>query len=326
MLRERAPKSPDITDEMWSNVDPDNRQLAEEFLEMNSSLSPKTLKQYKSGIRYFFYWVQNSLNGKKIDKITKRDFIRYINYLASRKLSSSAQGLKKSVVSSFCNYIENIVADEDETFKNFRNFTRGLPPIPKNQVYNKVKITKNEYDLMIETLLEDENYLGAAWVATGFNVGARRAEIPQFKTEILDYPVQEGQNYIMSHIVRLKGRGEDGKQEPYMVNVEALKFMRLWIEKRGYESDFIFTTRYGGEIKPMSETWADEFCANTLSDILGRRINPHLFKASCVTYLLEQGVDIALVSKYVAHHNDVSTTIKHYDLRDFAEEKNKIFG
>ena len=42
--------------------------------------------------------------------------------------------------------------------------------------------------------------------------------------------------------------------------------------------------------------------ANTLSDILGRRINPHLFKASCVTYLLETGRPLEAVSKYVAHH------------------------
>lgn len=84
--------------------------------------------------------------------------------------------------------------------------------------------------------------------------------------------------------------------------------------------------KYGGEIAPVSEQWANDFCSNKLSNILGRRINPHLFKASCVTYLLEQGVDLALVSKYIAHHNDVSTTIKHYDLRDFAEEKNKIFS
>ncbi|MCY8540015.1 hypothetical protein, partial [Bacillus haynesii] len=28
---------------------------------------------------------------------------------------------------------------------------------------------------------------------------------------------------------------------------------------------------------------------------------------------------------YIAQHEDVSTTIKHYDLRDFKEEKNQIF-
>ena len=62
-----------------------------------------------------------------------------------------------------------------------------------------------------------------------------------------------------------------------------------------------------------------------LSPIVKRRINPHLFKSSCITYLLEKGVDLKVVSKYVAQHNDTSTTSNFYDLRDFEEEKNKIF-
>ena len=111
-----------------------------------------------------------------------------------------------------------------------------------------------------------------------------------------------------------------------MINREALKYVKLWLENRGYDHDHIFTVKHQGSPVPMSSSWADYFCTNTLSDILGRRINPHLFKASCVTYLLESGVKLELVSKYVAHHNDVSTTIQHYDLRDFEEEKNQIFG
>jgi site-specific recombinase XerD len=75
----------------------------------------------------------------------------------------------------------------------------------------------------------------------------------------------------------------------------------------------------------MSPTWADNFCAEVLSNILGRRINVHIFKNSCVTYHLERGVDINLVSKFIAHHENVATT-QIYDLRDFEDEKNGIFG
>jgi integrase len=178
---------------------------------------------------------------------------------------------------------------------------------------------------MMKILEGDENWLGMAWLATAFNVGARRSEIIQFRTEILDYDFPEDASFIYSHNVRLKGSGEDGKIEPYMVNREAINYMKLWVEKRGYDCDYIFSTKYGTEGKMMSKSWADYFCSEVLSDILGRRINPHLFKASCVTYLLESGVPLELVSKFVAHHENVATTIAHYDLRDFEEEKNQIF-
>jgi integrase len=325
MLRDRALPLPTVTDEMWQQVNEDFRNLVDEYLEVQSH-SKQTKKQYKSALRQFGWYMFTSLNNKPFYKVSKRDFLRYSSYLRdNRKLSSSAQQFKKAAVSSLCNFIENVVAEEDENYLRFRNFTRGLPPIPKNKVYDKVKVTYEDYKLMMEVLEEDGNYLGMAWLATAFNVGARRSEIIQFKTEILNYDFPEDATFINSHNIRLKGRGEDGKVEPYMINREAFNYMKLWVEKRGYESEYIFSTSYGGEIKQMSVSWADYFCTDVLSDILSRRINPHLFKASCVTYLLESGVPLEIVSKYVAHHENVATTIAHYDLRSFEEEKNQIF-
>jgi len=324
MLRKRAEKADDITDEMWNQIKDEHRNLVQEYLDINTHLSPRTKIQYESGLRHFFWWVHIALNDKPLYKISKRDFLRYMSFLQNRGLSSSGMQFKKSAVSAFNTYIENIVSEDDKTYETFRNFTKGLPSIPKNQVYDKEPITKDEYKLMIDTLLDDENYLGVAWVATAFNTGARRNEIIQFKTEILNYPIPKGQNYVMSHVVMGKGRA-GGKALEYMINLEALKYMKLWVEKRGYEHEYIFTTKYGGETKQMSDAWANEFCSNVLSDIIGRRVNPHIFKASAVTLLLESNVDMKLVSKYVAHHEDISTTSQFYDLRDFEEEKNQIF-
>lgn len=324
MLRDRAPKLPEVTDEMWEKVNEDYRMLVDEYLTVQNH-SPQTKKQYKSGLRQFGWFMYDSMNNKPLYKVTKRDFLRYISYLRDvRKLSSSALNFKKACVSSLCNYIENVVADEDDNYKQFRNFTRGLPPIPKNRVYDKVKVTYEEYQEMMKALESDENWLGMAWLATAFRVGARRAEIIQFRTEILDYPIPEGQNYVLSHVVRGKGKSTDGKPLQYMIPLDVLEYWKKWINSRGYESEYVFTTKYKGEIKPLSVTWADYFCSEVLSPILGRRINVHIFKNSCITFLLESGVDINLVSKFVAHHENVSTT-QIYDLRDFEDEKNQIF-
>lgn len=328
MLRERAKKLPEVTGEMWSQVNGEYREIVEEFISVQNH-SPETKKQYTSGLKQFGWYIKDSMNNKALYKVTKRDFLRYISYLRdNRKMSSSGMALKKACVSSLCNYIENVIVGEEDydDYKLFRNFTRGLPPIPKNKVYEKVKVTYDEYQEMMKVLENDENYLGMAWLSVAFNVGARRSEIKQFKTEIANYPFPDDANFIYTHNVRLKGAGEDGKVEPYMINREALEYVRMWLDKREYDHEYIFTVKHMGKPVQMSSGWSDYFCTNVLSDILGRRINPHLFKASCITYLLESGVKLELVSKYVAHHNDVSTTIQHYDLRDFEEEKNQIFG
>lgn len=325
MLRDRAEKLPEVTDEMWKQVNDDYRFLVDEYISVQSH-SPQTKKQYLSCLRQFGYFMFSSMNNKPFYKISKRDFLRYLSYLRDdRKMSSSAISLKKATVSSLCNYIENVVAEDDENYKSFRNFTRGLPPIPKNKVYDKVKVTYDEYQEMMKVLESDENYLGMAWLATAFLVGARRGELIQFRKEIMDYKVPEGQNYVLSHIVRGKGSSIDGKPLEYMIPLEVLPYWKKWIEVRGYDSEYVFTTKQNGEGKQISLTWADYFCSEVLSNILGRRINVHIFKNSCITYHLERGVDISIVSKFIAHHNDISTT-SIYDLRDFEEEKNGIFG
>ncbi|WP_380571226.1 tyrosine-type recombinase/integrase [Staphylococcus hyicus] len=332
MLRERAKKLPDITDELWGKVDPVYKELVEEYL-TSVDLSTQSKKQYRSALRQFGFFLYDSLNNKPLYKIKKRDAMRYVNFLREhRKMSSSGINLKKSAISAFCQWIENYIADdyEDENgelvFETFRNFMKGLPPVVKNQVYQKIKITYDEYRTMMEALEDDENYLGMAWLAVAFNVGARRAEIIQFKTEIVDYEFNDEGGYVLSHNLRGKGRGEDGKVLQYMINEEALLYINLWLDKRGYDSEYIFTVGNEKRNRLMGITWADYFCENVLSPILGRRINPHIFKASCITYLLEEkGLDIKLVSKYIAHHESVETT-QIYDLRDFEDERKKIFN
>lgn len=248
-----------------------------------------------------------------------------MSYLVGRGMSSSGLKFKKSAVSAFCGkFIEMfIVEDDKENYASFRNFTTGTIDIPKNRTYNKLPITKEEYDLMIDTLVKDENYMGAAWVATMWQVGCRRGECVQFKSEIVNYDAGD-KNYVMSHLVRGKGKGVDGKPIKYMIPLEAIEHIKKWLEVRGYENEYIFTTKYHGEIDKMSKGWANTFCSDVLSDIVGRRINVHLFKNSTVTYLLEKGVDIKLVSKYVAHHESTETT-SIYDLRDDESERDSIF-
>ena len=316
MLRPRAKKLPTVTDEMWAQVNPMYRELTEEYLG-SVDLSPQTKKQYISALRQFGWFIVDSLNNKPLHKIKKRDAMRYINYLREdRRMSSSGINLKKSAVSAFNQWIENYIIDdyEDENgdliLEKFRNFMQGLPPVVRNQVYEKKKITKEEYDDMMSALETDENYLGMAWLATAFNVGARKSEIIQFKTSLLseDWIGEGSGKYKFSNIVRGKGRGEGGKPLKYMFNTEAVEYIEKWLEKRPYESEFIFTIGNEEDNRPMSSSWADYFCEHTLSHILGRRVNPHIFKASCITYLLEQGVDMQLVSEFIAHHESIETT------------------
>ena len=324
MLRPRAKKLPPITEEMWLKVNEEYRYLVEEFLSVQD-FSAHTKKQYTSALRQFGWFVYERLGNKPLYKITKREFSRFLGYLRNeRQMSSSSVNFRKAAVSTLNNFIENIIADEEENYKNFRNFTRGMPTTSRNKVYEKKLVTFDEFKMMLEALEEEKDYLGVAWLATAYIVGARRAEIKQFKTEMLNYEVNED-NYFNSHYVRGKGQGSDGKQLRFIISGEVLPYWQKWVEHRGYEHEYIFTTKHNGEIKVISDTWANYFCQNKLSKIAGRRITPHIFKASCITYHLERGVPIEFVSKHIAMHESVETTIQHYDLRSFEDKLGEVY-
>lgn len=326
MLTNRAKRAEEITEDKWVKCNRENREMYEEFFATQKQLSKDTTIQYKTCLKQFFYYVYTDLVDKPLYRITKRDFMRFMASMQDRGLSSSAIGLRKSAVSSLCTYIENIVSEDDERYRNFRNITRGMPPIPKTQTYMKEPVSEEEYETMKKYFLQHKRYLPLAYLATLWGCGCRRSEAIQFKTEILDYPIPEGQNYIESHVVRGKGAGKEGKPLTYMIPLEVLKYWKLYVENRGFESKYIFARLENGQPKMISRQWSNRLCEGVLSKICGRRITNHNFKATIVTRLLEQGVDMAIVSKEIAHHNDMATTQKFYDLRKFEDKKKNIFN
>lgn len=317
MVRDRALKLPEITDEMYKECNEETREMIQEFFDNKAQLSPETKKQYWSGLRQFVYWVHTSCADKPLYKIKKRDFSRYMSYLINRGMSSSGLKFKKSSISSLCKYIEDYVTDDSDMpeYSTFRNFTTVFKIEALNYVYEKVPINEEEYNKLKNVLLDDKNYMALAWVACAFNCGARRGGIRQFKVECIKDGIPEGKKFVYSNMVREKGRSVAGKSVKYILNEECVKYMNLWLENRDYESEYIFTSKYNGKIDMISKGWADDLCSNVLSDILGRRINPHLFKSSACTNLLSKGKDIKMVSKYICQHNSVETTMKFYDLR-----------
>ena len=237
MARERALKLPVVTEEMYKKCNYETREIVEEFFAAKSQLSKDTRTQYRSALNQFVYWLHENAMDKPLYKVKKRDFVRFMSYLVNRGMSSSGLKFKKSAISSLCKYIEdNIVEDDDmPEYSRFRNFTTSFRDIPKNHVYEKIAVSEEEYHKLLEVLVDDENYLAACWVACAFNSGARRGGIIQFKTECIKDGIPEGKSYIMSNKVREKGRGSDGKVVQYMLNEEAVKYIQLWLEKRGYD-------------------------------------------------------------------------------------------
>ena len=100
-----------------------------------------------------------------------------------------------------------------------------------------------------------------------------------------------------------------------------MPYVRALVEenKKKTKSKYLFVAFYSGKHNMISISWGNDFCRRILSPIVGRRINPHLFKATAITNKLEEGFSMEIVSRKLGNHESVQTT-SVYDLRDNDDE------
>lgn len=325
MIRERAPRVPDITDEQYLKCNKENRRLVEEFLTESTHLSPNSVSQYRSALRIFLCWIHDTFGEeKRIHQIKKKDYLRFQNSLIRRGMASGGIKLKRSACSSLCKYIINFY-EEEEDYLTFRNFVEGVPNPTLNKVYEKVPVSEEESELIIKSLTEDENWRLLALYYFMYTSGCRRAEVIQIRKEIMNYAPVEGKNYYWTHKVRCKGKGVEGETRALMYDDKAKEYIQKWLDARGEDDNpYIFTTVYNKEINQIKTSTVNDWFKEIISDIVGRRVNPHLTRASRSTDILKSGRDIKFAQKLLGH-KDSSTTEKFYDLREDQEDMGDIF-
>lgn len=317
----RSKGIPSITDKDWEEFQPEvkkNKRYADEWLRdvVKPNKSAQTYKQYKSCIRQFIMWNERENEGTSLSRIKKRTFLRYQNFLLETGMSKKTLELKRNAVSSFCNFLEIYISEEDESFETFRNFVKGTEiPQGKEKVYDKKPVTFEEFEKVNNILSKTKNWrLYAIWNCL-FYTGKRITEILQLKmTDIKEIP--EGKSYIMSGEVRAKGRGLVGKIITIRLTQKCLDALNEYIKERPKnDNPYIF---FSGKENFLSQDLVRTEFATLISTILGRRINPHLLRGSFATYLLESGVSLTTVQQLLSHES-VETTNKHYDLRNKEE-------
>jgi site-specific recombinase XerD len=318
-------KQPEITDEQWLSVNEKNRKIVEEFLRESIQLSDETLKQYDSALKIFFYWVKENAENKVFYDIKPRDYLLYQNYLTRQGLSSSAVRVKRSAISSLNGYIEVYYADEYPTFRNFIN--KKIPAPEQHFVNEKNPLTLEEYGKLCQELEKREKWQELAYLQCSFSSGARRAEIRQILKSIsAQSPKIIGTTKIyQTDDIRCKGKGKTGKVRRLQIDETAMNSIKKWLEVRGEDScEYLFVSKNGNIAKQISSETFNNWCSTLFTDIVGRRVHPHLFRESRATSMVvEQGKDIKIAQKLLGHNSTVTTEI--YVLREDKDDSDEAF-
>lgn len=328
---QNAKRSDDVTDEMWEQVNKFNRDMVHDYLSNQTHLSPKSLIGYTSALRIYFWWVKQNLNDKNCTEIKKKEFLRYLNWLAGRELSSSAMKFKKSSVSAFNKFIENYYEDEYPLFRNYVTSEMQIPQTGK--VREKKPLTPEQIQFLCDELEKREEWEKLAYVLFSYSTGCRRAEARQLLKEVVDYEpivktvtvldedgkeVQAESRSYKTHNIRCKGRSKVGKVRQFLFGEDAMRAIKKWLEVRGDDDCpyvFVIKQKNDGSVRQVGEDTFNGWCEGLFTKIMNQRIHPHLLRSSRATNLVVYDHrDLETAQKLLGHES--SETTKIYVVKD----------
>lgn len=333
-----AKQIPEVTSEQWQQVNEFNRNMVQEYLDNSVHLSPKTLEQYRSALRIYFWWVNQNLNNKSNIEIKSREYLRFQNWITNLGLSESAIRFKRSTISSFNQYIMLYYEDDFPTFKNY--VTKQIKVECSGKVYKKIPLIPDEMEILCKELEKRGEWQKLAYVKFTYSSGCRRAEAVQLLKEVVDYiPIiktvktkdKEGKDIEVEITkyktgdIRRKGKGRVGKVKPLEFDQEAMNAIKKWIEERGEDDcPYVFVSKIEGKYRNINEQSFNDWCINVFSDIIGRRIHPHLFRSSRATNgVVYEGKSLESMQKLLGHLS--SETTKIYVVKEDSDDADEAF-
>ncbi len=298
--------------ELLAQVNPGNIRLKEDFLDYLRSVgrSHGTIDGYSNDLNIFFVWVLRELGNKNFQDISKRELIRFQNWMVNENENSPARVRRiKAAISSLSNYIEAIL-DEEEEFKNFRSIVRKIENPVLQPVREKTVWEEAELDSLLDRLVADREYQKACCVALAMYGGRRKAELCRFRVSDFteDKLVCDGALYKSSPI-KTKG---NKFLECYTLAKRFQPYLDMWMDYRNENhitSEWLFVSP-SDPTKPIGITTLNSW-AVSFSKMTGRDFYFHALRHYYCTALVKAGIPDSVIVEIIGWSS--SEMLKIYD-------------
>lgn len=298
----RKTKRNNITSpELLAQVNPQNTELLNDFLDYLRSVqrSETTIGAYRSDIEIAFVWcLQNNDNSFFCDW-TKRQIVKYQNWLLNENENSPARVRRlKASLSSMANYVETVLDDE---YPNFRNIILKIESPPNQPVREKTIWSDEEIEGLLKILENRKEYDKACFVALAAYSGRRKAELCRFKvSDFDDDHLTCGGALYKSDPIKTKGRGKGKLTNCYTLAKKFKPFLDMWLEQRkslGINSEWLFPNR-SNPAEQMGISTVNSW-ANTFSRLSGREFYCHSLRHFFTTSLAQSGIPDSVIQSLV---------------------------
>lgn len=316
--------------ELLKDVLKENVDLKIEFLDYLRGVnrSPSTIHGYDNDLDIFFTW--NLLYNKncKFKDVRKRDLVRYQSWLINENGNSSSRVRRlRAAISSLSNYIENIIADEDDDYSGFRSIVKKIEAPPLEKTREKTVWTEEEIKALLTALVDMKQHEKACYLALAVYSGRRKSELFRYRVDFFvpENLIADGKLYFTPKI-KTKGRGREGKSlNTYVLANDFQPYFDLWMAERkalGVTSDWLFPDP-ADMSKHRNESIANSW-AETFSRLSGRSAYVHSYRHFCCSQFLRAGVPESVVVEIFGWTS--ADMLKIYDDRPSSDQVDEAFS
>ena len=302
--------------ELLAQVNPENKELLKDFLDYLRSIqrSDGTIAAYESDISIAWVWCLKYNDNISFIKWTKRQLVRYQNWLLNENQNSPARVRRlKSSLSSLANYIENVLDDE---YPDFRNIINKIESPVNQPVREKTVFTEEQVKWLLDELTETKQYDKACAVALAAYSGRRKSELLRFKvSDFSDDRLVCGGSLYKTRKIKTKGRGTQGKQlECFCLAKQFKPYLDKWLEYReqsGIDSEWLFPSKEDSSKAMLISTlnsWAKKF-----TRMLGVDFYWHCLRHYTTTSFIRAGIPDTVIQQYIGW-NDLSMVPVYSDI------------
>lgn len=316
--------------EFEENINPQNLELAEDFLEYLSSIdrSKETIAAYRNDLRIFWQYCYEHFNNKFFVDLSKREIVKFQNYCLNEwKWSPARMRRVKATLSSLSNYIENMCDDE---YDDFKPIIKKIENPASEKVLEKSIFSTEQLKSVLDVLVENKQYDRACMLALAMANGRRKSELPRMKLSYFDDEnIIYGSLYKTPETVKTKGRGSRGKQLiVYTLKNDFKPYLDMWLKFRkenNITSEWLIPAHINGEwLDKQVSIFTMDSWAKSFSRILGEPFYWHSVRHYFTTACSRSGLPDDVIQMLVGWNS--ADMVQIYKDIDADEQFEKYFS
>ena len=287
------------------------RDWSDEYLPTMRGDSPNTVKAYKGAwnLMIDFLYTEKNISADKItfsmlNMDLLMEFLQWIKQ--ARGCKDSTRNSRLAAIAEFADYAHNRDFDAAVCFYTE---VKKIPYIKLADAIERFAMSKEETQIMLSlpSIKDQYGYRDRCILTFLYASACRGQELCDLKVRDVKFTTT-GKASILLH-------GKGGKTRRIRISPEATAILRTYMRRRGIENQgdqYVFISQRNPQmtvacVEHIVEKYYKK-AKEKYSTLYVQPVTPHVFRHTAATHMLEAGVPLMVISRFLGHA-EITTTL-----------------